>query len=478
MFARTDPFWTSSTIANPIDKVLTALGVSMVGSSAQSTYGTLAGTVTASGGGAISGATVSTDSGQSATTDSNGAYSIANVPTGTRTVTATATGYASASQQATVNSGASTTVNFVLQAAGNQAIVKCVDYKTQGGKNSDKDLLITITIVDNSGAPVAGAQVDISVTLNGSPSGNGTGAITGTSGQATYTLRNAANGTYVTTVTAVAKAGLTFEGSTPANSFTKNGSGSASFCRVVAGRAALAQAALDNARNIKARHSDALRDIEDVVGHGISRNEQGEPVTEIYLTKENANARARIPASLEDVPVRVVVTGPFTPRKSGWLAAALCGYPPTRRKRHDVSSPICSPASASHRSHRQPPRDCAPVFRATQDGRPRFPNRLRGRGYVARVGSGAKSKGAAGPGIPERAFAARGKADEHDRLRQRVSSTADRQDARRSSRLSGDGESRRRDNAAAAMERHQVHAAHHHAQRRALAAAEQPVRHV
>jgi hypothetical protein len=63
----------------------------------------------------------------------------------------------------------------------------------------------------------------------------------------------------VTSVTAVAKAGLTFEGSTPNNSFTNIGSGSANFCRVVAGGAALAQAALDHARNIKARQHLGVR---------------------------------------------------------------------------------------------------------------------------------------------------------------------------------------------------------------------------
>jgi len=47
------------------------------------------------------------------------------------------------------------------------------------------------------------------------------------------------------------------------------------------------------------------------VGHGLSKNEKGEPVIEIYLANENANARARIPADLENVPVRVIVTGPF-----------------------------------------------------------------------------------------------------------------------------------------------------------------------
>jgi hypothetical protein len=311
----------SSTIANPIGSVLSALGVTMVGGSTPPpSVGTIAGKVTdATTTSPISGAAVSVDSGEPATTGSDGSYSFTSVPTGTHTVTATATGYASANKQADVKSGASTTVDFALQpvAGGSQAIVDCVKYATQGGKNKDKDLVITISVVDDLGAPVASAQVDIAVTFNGSPLGSGTGALTGSSGEASYTVRNAANGTYATTVTAVSKDGLSFDGSFPPNSFTKGGAGSQDFCRTgtsslaAAGGATAGKAALAHARAVKARHSDALLGIEDVVGHGLSRNEKGEPIIEIYLTKENTNARARIPASLEDVPVRVVVTGPF-----------------------------------------------------------------------------------------------------------------------------------------------------------------------
>lgn len=306
------------TIANPMDSVLSALGVSMVGEAAPPpTFGTIAGTVTAGDESGIQGAVVSTDSGQSTTTDSGGAYTLDNVPTGTRTVTATATGYTSQQALADVTTDQTTTLNFVLDPVpvGSQAIVQCVSYNTAGGKT--KDLLITISVVDEFGAPVAGAQVDISVTLDGSSFGTGTGGITDGSGQVTYQVAGAPSGTYVTTVTAVSAAGLTFEGSTPDNSFVLKKSGSATFCRTaVSGTTAASngskgQAALDRARTVKARHGDALFEIEDVVGHGLSRNQKGEPVIEIYLNKENANARARIPADLENVPVRVIVTGPF-----------------------------------------------------------------------------------------------------------------------------------------------------------------------
>jgi len=76
--------------------------------------GAIAGTVTdAATGATIAGATV-TDGTRSATSDANGGYSIANVPAGTYTVTATASGYNSASQSVQVTAGQTSTANFVL----------------------------------------------------------------------------------------------------------------------------------------------------------------------------------------------------------------------------------------------------------------------------------------------------------------------------------------------------------------------------
>ena len=78
--------------------------------------GTIAGTVTdASNGEAIIGATV-TANGYNATTDAYGHYNITDVPLGTYTVTASATGYESASQtDITVFAEETTTVNFTLR---------------------------------------------------------------------------------------------------------------------------------------------------------------------------------------------------------------------------------------------------------------------------------------------------------------------------------------------------------------------------
>lgn len=83
--------------------------------------GTISGTVTnQQGGAAISGATVSCGSAGTATTASNGTYSLTGVPAGGYSCTASASGFGSKSQQVSVVSGTTTTANFGLRASKQQ----------------------------------------------------------------------------------------------------------------------------------------------------------------------------------------------------------------------------------------------------------------------------------------------------------------------------------------------------------------------
>ena len=95
-----------------------------------------------------------------------------------------------------------------------------VTYATEGGRNNNKDLLITVTLVDNLGNPVSGATVSIDLFRDSALIASGTGT-TGLDGTITFSLRNAASGTYTTTVTSVTAADLTWDGLTPFNEFTK-----------------------------------------------------------------------------------------------------------------------------------------------------------------------------------------------------------------------------------------------------------------
>ena len=88
--------------------------------------------------------------------------------------------------------------------------VASVDYATEGGKKSDKHLLITVALVDDLGNPVSGASVSIRLARDLDDSWIGT-ATTGGNGTVTFTLKNAKSGCYTTTVTGVTADGLTWD---------------------------------------------------------------------------------------------------------------------------------------------------------------------------------------------------------------------------------------------------------------------------
>lgn len=186
--------------------------------------GSISGTVTDSSSTAIVGATVSTDTGQQATTDTNGAYTLIEVPTGDRSVTASAAGYVSETKTpvGVFEDQTTTGVDFALVTSTTTSTVSVasVTYTTDGGKSADKHLNVTVALVDDQGNPVGGASVSVRLDLNGNLYGNATGT-TGGDGKVVFTAKNAPSGTYTTTATDVTASGLTWDGTTPENSFTK-----------------------------------------------------------------------------------------------------------------------------------------------------------------------------------------------------------------------------------------------------------------
>jgi hypothetical protein len=106
----------SGSTFTPVSQSLTVNGGNITGVTftAAASTGSITGTVTNSGGSAIAGATVSY-SGGSTSTASNGTYTLSNVPVGAVSVTASATGYQSSTQSATVTANTKKTVNFKLK---------------------------------------------------------------------------------------------------------------------------------------------------------------------------------------------------------------------------------------------------------------------------------------------------------------------------------------------------------------------------
>ena len=95
-----------------------------------------------------------------------------------------------------------------------------ITYATEGGKNKDKHLLITVALLDDLGDPVGGASVSIDLFRDASFVASGT-ATTGTDGTVTFTSKNANSGCYTTTVTGVTAAGLNWDEDTPTEEFCK-----------------------------------------------------------------------------------------------------------------------------------------------------------------------------------------------------------------------------------------------------------------
>ncbi|MCH7688311.1 MAG: matrixin family metalloprotease, partial [Planctomycetes bacterium] len=110
--------------------------------------------------------------------------------------------------------------------AGTTVSVLSIGYATEGGKNGNKNLLITPALEDNLGAPTSGASVSIRLTHDSGTFWTGT-ATTGTDGTVTFKLRNAKIGYYTTVITGITADGLTWDGTTPTNSFTKSSAATA-----------------------------------------------------------------------------------------------------------------------------------------------------------------------------------------------------------------------------------------------------------
>ena len=180
--------------------------------------GSISGTATnAADGSAIGGATVVVDTGQSDVTAGDGTYTIADVPTGTRTATASATGFETAQDSATVVENETATVDFALvEAPAGATVSASISYDSEGGRNGDKHLLIFITLTDDGGNPVSGQSVSIDLYRDGSKVGSGTDT-TGSNGTTGFTVKNAVAGCYSTDITSVGDP--RWDGVTPLNQF-------------------------------------------------------------------------------------------------------------------------------------------------------------------------------------------------------------------------------------------------------------------
>jgi hypothetical protein len=71
---------------------------------------------------------------------------------------------------------------------------------------------------------------------------------------------------------------------------------------------------LERASEVKARHEQGLFGIASVVGTGVSFDEVGMPVIEVYMKRATPELVRKIPKALENISLRVVETGTFYAR--------------------------------------------------------------------------------------------------------------------------------------------------------------------
>ncbi|MCH7908705.1 MAG: hypothetical protein IIB38_03715 [Candidatus Hydrogenedentes bacterium] len=261
LFARTS----SLTVANPIDSILPLFDVSMVG----------------------------VGPGGSSSSDFLQAFG-------------TQTDLASATQQTTSQS---------LK----KATIVSLTYDTLTRSDGSSDLSVTIRLVDDFGRAIHNAHLGIIVDHDGALYGTGTGAVTNSEGETTYTLTDVPDGTYTTTVTYLDADGFADveSGSTPQNAFQKGFDATPSTFHILnQAVAAMAPATffpatIETAAVATADHGGALLSLDGVVGHGIGISDSGWTTIEIFVEDESAATNALLPASLNGIPCNIVVTGLF-----------------------------------------------------------------------------------------------------------------------------------------------------------------------
>ena len=305
------------TVGNPIDAVLSRFGVTMVGGDSVPTpTGSIMGLVMDSTGAAIQGASVQADTGQSDTTNSQGSYTLSDVPIGSRSVTASALGFQPDTLSVGVVDGQTSPLDFWLQPVSPPTglSVGCVTYETFGGRGATKHLRVTVTVVDNLSTPAAGVQVAADVDLNGSP-WKSTNATTDSSGSAVFEFKNAPDGTYTTNVTGLNGTGNVTQ---PGNSFEKGtepspswscASQSTATSRVSMSRpspSAFGQAIAAKRRN----EAQLFAASNQVVGVGVGAV-GGEATIEVYMASGDPTERGKLPTRLDGFRVQPITTGAF-----------------------------------------------------------------------------------------------------------------------------------------------------------------------
>ncbi len=100
------------------------------------------------------------------------------------------------------------------------AKVSSIIYSTEGGRFATAHMIVTVTVTDENGILLSGASVSADLLLDETFYKSLSG-ITDTSGSVAFKINNAPSGSYSLEINGIYAAGLTWDGITPYNSFTK-----------------------------------------------------------------------------------------------------------------------------------------------------------------------------------------------------------------------------------------------------------------
>jgi hypothetical protein len=112
----------------------------------------------------------------------------------------------------------SDTITVTVASAASTSTVSSIGYTRQGGKNRNRNLVVTATVKNNLGVTVSGATVTL-VVSNTNGGSKTMSAVTDSTGRAVVTWKSAPTAPcYSSIVTKVVATGLTWDGKFPTNS--------------------------------------------------------------------------------------------------------------------------------------------------------------------------------------------------------------------------------------------------------------------
>ena len=218
------------------------------------------------------------------------------------------------------DSGGETTSESISFTVGTPTVatsvsVESITYASQGGKNGDNNLTITVgPLIDDLGSIVSDAPVRFAIYIDSSVWYNPL-LTTGADGTFTFSRNNVPAGTYTTIVESVTADGLAWDGITPPNSFTKPPSNNSPGAELSITSAGISFSITAHSGRFAESHGDSVgstQTAQAAIDHGRVRS----AATARRAERPTLN-RAAVDASIEAMTQTPSVLRPMTASRQG-----------------------------------------------------------------------------------------------------------------------------------------------------------------